>query len=246
MKIFLDIETIPTQDVRIQQHIRDNIKPPGTYKKQESIDTWLAENRERAAEDEVRKTSFDGAYGQICCISCAINHHPPKTFWVADYVTGERSILFQFFNYIEKNYDPSRMVPPVFIGHNLTDFDLRFIYQRAVILGVNPPRCIPLHATAWDKNIFDTMARWAGRGNRVSLDKLCQSLNLPLKGDEIGEPIDGSKVWDFVKAGKIEQVAKYCSGDVERVRAVYQRMTFDQSRKQTVKKIVETIHHQNH
>ena len=70
------------------------------------------------------------------------------------------------------------------------------------------------------------MIDWAGVGNRVSLAKLCKVFGLDAKGSEIGEEIDGSKVWDFVKDGRIEDVARYCEGDVERTRQVYKRLNF--------------------
>lgn len=70
------------------------------------------------------------------------------------------------------------------------------------------------------------MTAWAGWGGRVALDRLCAALGLPEKGSEIGEDIDGAKVWDFVRAGRIEEVAAYCRADVERVRAIHQRLTF--------------------
>jgi predicted PolB exonuclease-like 3'-5' exonuclease len=70
------------------------------------------------------------------------------------------------------------------------------------------------------------MTDWAGVGNRVSLAKLCKVFDLDAKGTEIGDEIDGSKVWDFVKNGRIADVAKYCGGDVERTRAIYKRLTF--------------------
>ena len=63
--------------------------------------------------------------------------------------------------------------------------------------------------------------QWAGVGNRVSLDKLCKALGLPGKGE-----IDGSKVWDYVRDGRIAEVADYCADDVRKVWAVYRRMTF--------------------
>lgn len=70
------------------------------------------------------------------------------------------------------------------------------------------------------------MTAWAGIGNRISLDKLCRVMGIPTKGSEIGDEIDGSKVWDFVQAGRIADVATYCCGDVERVREIHRRMTF--------------------
>lgn len=227
MNIYLDIETIPAQDESVKQNIANSITAPGQYKKKESIDAWLAENREIAAEDEWRKTSFDGGLGHVCCISVAVGDKPVETFYSKEWQSSEKDILNQFFQYLHDNYEPSHNTPPVFIGHNVVSFDLRFLFQRAVVLGVKPPHFIPFSARPWDKSVFDTMVAWAGHGNRVSLDKLCRVLDIPLKGSEIGEEIDGSKVWDFVRDGKIEQVAGYCAGDVERVRAIHNRMTFN-------------------
>jgi predicted PolB exonuclease-like 3'-5' exonuclease len=91
---------------------------------------------------------------------------------------------------------------------------------------IKPPMFIPFNAKPWDESIFDTMTAWAGHGNRVSLDKLCKIFNIPQKGSEIGEEINGSKVWDFYQAGRIADIAKYCEGDVDRTRQAYKRMTF--------------------
>ena len=66
------------------------------------------------------------------------------------------------------------------------------------------------------------MPAWAGAGNRISLDKLCKALGLPGKADDI----DGSKVWDFVKAGRIAEVAEYCKDDVRKARACHERIVF--------------------
>lgn len=226
MNIYIDIETIPSQDESVKKSFLDNVKAPGNFKKQESIDDWLVENREKVADEDWRKTSFDGGLGQVCCVSVAINDEPVVTFFSENWKHSEPEIISDLFHYLESNYDPSRQIPPVFIGHNIAGFDLRFLFQRAVVLGIKPPRFIPFGAKSWDKQVFDTMTQWAGHGNRVSLDKLCQVLGLAAKGAETGEGIDGSKVWDFVRDGKISTVAKYCEGDVERVRAIHKRMTF--------------------
>jgi hypothetical protein len=34
-------------------------------------------------------------------------------------------------------------------------------------------------------------------------------------------------VWDFVQAGRLDDVAEYCRGDVERVRLLHRRLTFE-------------------
>ena len=68
------------------------------------------------------------------------------------------------------------------------------------------------------------MWEWCGynRESKPSLNKLCQVLNIEQKGD-----IDGSKVWQAVRDGRIDEVAEYCAKDVERVRAIYKRMNFE-------------------
>ena len=232
MNIYLDIETIPSQLPAVKQEIADGITAPAQYKKQDSIDQWLAENRESEADKEWRKTSFDGAYGQIVCISVAIDNADPVIFWSEDWATSECEILSKFFDFIteatsrELAFGASSKVKPVFIGHYVADFDLRFVFQRAVMLGIKPPACIPFKAKPWDAEVFDTMTAWAGAKGRVSLDKLCKAFGIATKGTEISDEIDGSKVWDFVAAGRVADVAKYCAADVERVRAVYRRLNF--------------------
>lgn len=231
MDIYIDIETIPAQNPEIKAEIAACITAPSQYKKQESIDAWLAENRDAAAEAAWLKTSFDGGLGHIAVVCAAVDDGPIQSFYCEDWNApdAEDFILRDLFASLHDHYDSTRHTPPVFIGHNITDFDLRFIFQRAVVLGIRPPDFLPVSVRSWDKSVFDTMNVWAGYNGRVSLDKLCRILNIPLKGSEIDEEIDGSRVWEFVQAGKISKVVKYCEGDVERVRAIHRRMTFYRS-----------------
>jgi len=51
-------------------------------------------------------------------------------------------------------------------------------------------------------------------------------LGIDAKGSELGDEIDGSKVWDFIREGRIADVAAYCGGDVARAREMHRRLTF--------------------
>lgn len=212
MNIYVDIETIPTQNKSHQNFVVNNLKPPANYKSEEAVGKWLSENRQSAIE----KTALDGTFGEIVVIGVAIDELPPKTFYCKDWQRQDREavILRQFFTHL-KQQCVNRQTVPKFIGHNITQFDDRFIFQRAVINKVRP------HYTATRQNTYDTMIEWTGYKNTVSLAKLCQVLGIEAKGD-----IDGSKVWEYVQAGKIDEVAKYCAKDVERVRQIYKRMNF--------------------
>lgn len=217
--IYFDIETIPTQSGHLKNYIQTSLTPPANYKKQEAIDLWIKENKDLA----YRKTALNGGFGQIVCIGYAINDEPVKTIYFDDWATSEVKILKEFFNDLIELYKPNRDIPPRFIGHNIENFDLRFIYQRSIVLGVNPPSILPLNSKSFnDMHIFDTMTEWAGKRNYVSLNEVCLSLNIPPKDNEI----DGSMVWDFVQAGNLKRVADYCGDDVEKVRAIHKRLTF--------------------
>jgi len=233
MNIFIDIETIPAQDqFSINLFLADiekqklAIKAPINYKDQDKIDAYIQAEKDKLDADLdaiYRKTSFDGGLGQICCIGYAIDDKPPTS------ISGitEADILYWFYQEIGIKYNPSSHQRPKFIGHNIVNFDLRFMYQRSIINGIKPPPIMPFNVKPWDEAIFDTMTAWAGHGNRVSLDKLCKIFGLAEKGNEIGEAMDGSKVWNFYQAGRIKDIATYCEGDVERTRNVYKRMTFE-------------------
>ena len=237
MNIYFDIETIPAQklsDIALIRQESDkeiaSIKAPSNYKDEVKIAEYIAAKRveiEASFDDRYRKTSFDGAMGQIVCISVAFDNSEPINMWTSDFSEkGESDLIYSFYDLLILNYNPTNQQRPVFVGHNIIGFDLRFLFQRSVMLGIKPPMMIPFKAKPWDESVFDTMTAWAGVGNRISLAKLCKVFELGEKGCEIGEEIDGSKVWDFVKAGRIEDVSTYCGGDVVRTREVYKRLNF--------------------
>ena len=111
--------------------------------------------------------------------------------------------------------------PPFFIGHYIGGFDLKFILHRCIILGVEPPFGIPAHGRH-GKDFYDTMIAWAGSKGRISQDNLCKVLGIEGKPHDI----DGSKVWGFVKEGRIDEVVEYNKDDVEKNRKIYNRLNF--------------------
>lgn len=248
--IYLDIETIPCQNPEFLAELQADadseannkialLAPPKTLKKQETIDEWMAteypqrvaairQEASASAEEKYRNTSFDGAYGRIAVIGYALNNQDPVLHYRSEYETeaAERVILQNFYMDVNDILVEARGRLPNFVGQNIVAFDFRFMFQRSVIHRIQPPAAIPFHAKPWDDRVFDTMTKWAGDRNRASLSKICDALGVQAKGEEIGEDIDGSMVWDFVKAGRIDDVAKYCAGDVIRVREIHKRLTF--------------------
>lgn len=216
MIVFLDIETIPSQSAEYRAKVAAEIKPPAAMKKAETIAEWIANEKENAIDEAIAKTSFDGGRGSIICLGYAINDGKVYT------LTGdEKTILEHFYQHLTS--ERSIRDEMVFVGHNINAFDFRFLFQRSIINQVNPPYFIPFNAKSWDERIFDTMTYWAGFGNRVSLDNLCDILGIKSDNNHTG-----ADVYPMYQDGKIAEIASYCADDVRITREVYKRLTFKQ------------------
>ena len=216
MNLFFDLETLPSNDPAIIAAIAAEITPPGNMKKADTIAAWEANEKPAAILEAVAKTAFDGTYGRICSIAYAFDDGPVSVACSED----ERGLIVNFFDAVRQSTKSGRDITA--IGHNITGFDLKFLWKRAVILGIRPAP-LPFKAKPWDSTVFDTMVQWdADPGKRISLDNLCKVLGIPSpKGD-----LDGSQIAGAFAAGRFDDIAKYNAGDVEAVRAVYKRMIF--------------------
>lgn len=202
-KLFLDIETLPAsgKDVAMIKEFHEEMKS----KKKERGSGPVVD-----FETFLRNTSFQGEFGRIFCIGYAVDDESAMSL-----DGDEKEVLKKFWNIAE---DCS-----LFIGHNVMDFDLRFIYKRSIIQGVKPSRVLSFARYRSDP-IFDTMREWEKWGAQgVSLHKLSLALGIASPKEE---GIDGSKVYDYFLAGKGDEIVEYCKRDVEATRKIYKKMTF--------------------
>ncbi|MBM4264526.1 MAG: hypothetical protein FJ145_24250 [Deltaproteobacteria bacterium] len=193
---FFDIETVPT-DKSLQEN-------------------GLLEEQIRLDEAElIKKLSLSAMTAKIICLCYAID--PPGDAPVQVLQGEETDIIKNFWKVINDCH--------LFVGHNILDFDLRFIYQRSIIHQIKPSREIPF--TRFRNNpIYDTMQEWSKWGREhASLDNLAKALGIPSPK----ESLDGSKVYPYYRAGKLPEIIEYCKRDVDSVRAVYRKMTFAKS-----------------
>lgn len=214
--LYLDIETIPTQAARVREDIAKNILPPGNISKPETIAAWVKEKKAAAVDEAIAKTSLDGTYGHICCIGWTFNDEAPMCLTLDDEV-AEIDILTEFVECIDARSLMGRI--PVIVGHNVIGFDIRFIWQRAIILGVTMPGWFPRDPKPWGNEAFDTMLAWAGQRGTIGMDRLSSALSLPGKGD-----VDGSMVAQLWADGRYREIEEYCKADIERTRAIHRRM----------------------
>ena len=191
--IFLDIETVPT-DPSLQEN-------------------GLLEAQIQLNEAELlKKLSLSAVTAKIICICYAVE---PPVGCEVQALQGEETEIINAFWKLAADCN-------LFVGHNILDFDLRFIYQRSIIHQIKPSRDLPF-ARFRNAPIYDTMQEWSKWGREhASLDTLSKALGIPSPK----ETLDGSKVYPYYRAGKIAEIIEYCKRDVDSTRQVYRRLTF--------------------
>lgn len=214
--LYLDIETIPAQSEEARAAVAATVKPPASMKKADTIAAWEKDQKAAAVEEAIAKTSFNAAYGQICCISFTFDDAPATSISWPINAESEKLMISAFFDEAGKIIG-NRF--PVIVGHFITGFDIRFIWQRCMVLGIRVPAWLPKDPKPWDAGVFDTMTAWAGARDTISMDNLCQALGIPGKGD-----VDGSMVGQMFAEGKHKEIAAYCRDDIERTRAIHRKM----------------------
>jgi hypothetical protein len=223
MDVHLDIETIPSQKPGILSEIRQDLSPPGNISKAETIAKWWAESADSAALEQWLKTSFDGSRGELVVVGFAVGDGGVASRY-RNLGESEGDLLQAAFDDLDALLvKAGASSAPRFVGHNIISFDLRFLYQRAVILGIKPPFLLPTETRYNGDLVFDTMLAWAGWGNRIPLVRLCEALGIKVKSGGI----DGSKVWEYVQAGRVQEVAGYCEEDVFAGRQVAKRLQWE-------------------
>jgi len=207
--LFLDLETVPADEDKretlaylYERRVEKKRKKAGEGDASAALDT-------EDFEQFLLSTSFDGAFGRILCIGYAFDDGPVEAL-----AGDEGEMLVRF-------WELARDVE-LFVGHNIMEFDLPFIYQRSVVCGVRPSVKLSF-ARYRSSPIYDTMKEWVQWGRHsVGLEHLALALGVPTPK----EGIDGSQVFEFYKAGKLDEIVAYCKRDVATTRAVYKRIRF--------------------
>lgn len=229
MHIFIDIETAPTEDEGTIAAIRAGIRPPATYKKPESIRAWHESEGDAAALEAIGRTALDAAAGQIIAIGLARDDDAPPLVLVRSPAQQEADLLRRFFEQVaawttetavlDATGQPVWGAKPFFIAHNAA-FDLGFLWRRSVVHGLRPSFRLPGPNARAGREYGCTMLAWAGYRGHVSLQALCRALALP---DPKAEGT-GAQAWQWWREGDLDRVARYCAGDVEAVRQIWQRL----------------------
>ena len=186
-----------------------------------------------AAEEErcYSLGSLSATSGRVLCIALHVGAIPGLEFpglgpEASEHVFGidahgyeedEKKALQDFLNFM-KDFDCDC---DELVGHNITGFDLPFIFQRCLAHSLQARPFVNL-SDYTPRGVFDTMHRWwLGAKKFVSLDDIAWALGI--ESSKTSE-VEGSKVFDLYQAGKLDVIREYNLNDVRVTRKVYERM----------------------
>ena len=231
MRIYLDIETLPSLAPEALDLARAGVKPPGNFKKAESIAEWWKTEGEAAVAEAHRRQALDAASGELCAIGFAADDTEPVSLVrerqepEPDFLRrGLAAVAFLVDSGCTTGADGTLWpMQPYFIAHN-APFDLGFLMRRCWVNGIRPAFKLPPPSAREGKDYGDTMTTWAGYRNTIGLDRLCRALGVP---SPKAEGMDGSQVYDLWQAGEHERIATYNAADVRAVRACWHRLNWE-------------------
>lgn len=162
---------------------------------------------------------------QVAAISAVLRAGDQCRVWsLGDSDAGERELIERFFDGIER-------YTPTLVTWNGSGFDLPVLHYRGLIHGVAAARY-------WDTGDNDREFKWNNYLNRfharhtdlmdvlsgyqprafAPLDQMAVLCGLPGK---LG--MDGSKVWEAFREGRIEDIRNYCETDALNTYLLYLR-----------------------
>jgi hypothetical protein len=213
MKIFIDLETVPAGD----KPTADQLSPPGTYKKADSIAAWYADKdaRDEDLDNIYRKRALSYWEGRVLCIAFAVGDAP-----VEGLVNDDEEQLFKDFEIALGKHDGVYRSAPTWIAHNGRLFDYPYLYLRAckykchdLIGALTPPNFDFFKDTM-------KMAALTDFKGMVSLKNACAFFGFDAKTG-----MEGDEVYDEYLKGNSQGILDYCKEDVANVKKLYGCLT---------------------
>lgn len=201
-RIFIDIETIPGEEVPSL----DEISAPANYKDEAKIKAYKEANQ----VELYKKQALDSMKGRIVCIGCSYDDD------IVTFHGEEWNILTYFDDHIHNRLE-AKLSPFIYVGWNISGFDLPWLWRKAIQYDLRElRRSIPKdNRTCY----IDLMKVWAADyKDYVSLDNCAKFLGIPHDTEK------GSCVYDWWKEGSIDKIADHCKKDIETSIEIYKRI----------------------
>jgi len=174
-----------------------------------------------ALDPSDEKGALDAMTGRVVCVGMLIDDgREAKEITFAG--EDEARIITGFWDALKPG--------DVVVGHNVLDFDIRFLQQRSWILGIQPSRTLDTRRY-YTADVIDTLqlwTNWTGNKKGVTLDALGSVLGC---GRKTGEGANVARWW---AEHDIESIKKYCREDVQLTYRVFCRLTYQEPRQRAL------------
>jgi hypothetical protein len=208
-----DIESrATTRQAIIEQITRQawEARPFSNTLKEEKALWDTREGREKRIAVAIAKTAVDPLLAEpLCiCVSCLEG----EVIVLDGMERPTHKMILEMGDLIAKWCDKDTL----FVGHNITGFDLGLLLTQFQQYGIKPPEVFPTYRRChWRGSIFDTMEACPGRTPFISLVEAALAYGFEAKNlIWRGEPMTGARVAEAYDAGEYQLIRDYCAQDV--------------------------------
>lgn len=217
-EVTIDIETVPTQDPVVQDHLRERLERENASKQERYHKTF---------DDVWRQTSLDVVVAEPISIAIQIDDDPIEVFMRTELGLGTEILLLDdVFDYLRRELTSHTIIkgqevvaPSKWIGYNIKDFDLRILFNRCRVHQYDPRVRFHLDNSAQMCDIMRELGGYSSK-NMVPLDRAAAAFGAGEK--TVG--MHGSKVWETFLERDFRRIAMYNMGDVDMCRKIYKKM----------------------
>jgi DNA polymerase elongation subunit (family B) len=213
-----DIETCPNNDVL-------HLLPKPTVKFGNTKDpAKRLEKEKEAKQKQIEDMALNPFFARICSYAVygtTVANDTFSTYQVVESLSdnNERKLIESIF----LMFSNTNTTAPLIITWNGTDFDMRFLYTRAALLGVSIPsgfHCFDeITAKYKNEHHVDLMKVLCNYGQRLKLDVAAEMFLGEQKLDH-----DFSKFVELIESGKGDEIGKYNLQDTKLTYEIYQKV----------------------
>jgi DNA polymerase elongation subunit (family B) len=178
----------------------------------EYLRSRFEENKDKSDEElYLEKAALTAEFGRIVCATfgrVTFAGEEPTSI-IKSYISSDESEVLAGVDKVFNKFASLK-----FTGHNIKRFDIPYACKRLLINGEALPKGLQVtNMKPWEMPFIDTSEVWsfgAWQEGFSSLDLLATCLGLESPKEEM----HGSEVGEYFRAGKLDEISKYCEQDV--------------------------------